>query len=97
MTRSRSMYYVICGKVLVNIVFQDAKKKNYLTLLQQGENLVHLINRFDELHCFRLHKDRVFYAPESSMKLAISVARPYLVSPRACSGKFSKSGNSSCM
>ena len=91
MTRSRSMYYVICGKVLVNIVFQDAKK-NYLTLLQQGENLVHLINRFDELHCFRLHKDCVFYAPESSMKLAISVARPYLVSPRACSGKFSKSG-----
>jgi len=85
------MYYVIWGKVLVNIVFQDAKK-NYLTLVQQGKNLIHLIDRFDEPHCFRLHKYRVFYAPESSMKLAISVARPNLVSPGMCSGKkFSKS------
>ena len=68
------------------------QKKNYLTLLQQGENLVHLIDRFDEPHCFRLHKDRVFDAYESSMKLAISAARPNLVSPGTCSGKFSERG-----
>lgn len=65
---------------------------HHLTSLQQGKNLVHLIDRSDEPHCFRLHKDRVFYAPESSMKLAISVARPNLVSLGTCFGKFSKSG-----
>ena len=68
------------------------QKKNYLILLQQGKNLVHLSNRFDEPHCFHLHKDRVFNAYESSMKLAILAARLNLVSPGMCSGKFSKSG-----
>lgn len=58
----------------------------------QGKNLVHLIDREDEPHCFRLQKDRVFYVSESSMKLAISVARPNLVSLGTCFGKFSKSG-----
>lgn len=34
----------------------------------------------------------MFYVSESSMKLAISVARPNLVSLGTCFGKFSKSG-----
>lgn len=60
--------------------------------LIQGKNLVHLIDRPDEPYCFRLHKDRVFYVSESSMRLGISVARPNLVSLGTCFGKFSKSG-----
>ena len=67
------------------------QKKNYLILLQQSKNLVHLSDRFDEPHCFRLHKDHVFNAYESSMKLVISAVRPNLVSSGTCSGKFSKS------
>ena len=58
----------------------------------QGKNLVHLIDRPDEPHCFRLQKDRVFYVSESSMRLAISVARPNLISLGTCFGKFTKSG-----
>lgn len=58
----------------------------------QGKNLVHLIDRPDEPYCFRLHKDRVFYVSESSMRLAISVAKPNLISLGTCFGKFSKSG-----
>ena len=51
-----------------------------------------LIDRSDEPYCFRLHKDRVYYISESSMRLAISVARPNLISVGTCFGKFSKSG-----
>lgn len=51
-----------------------------------------MIDRPDEPHCFRLHKDRVFYVSESSMRLAISIARPNLISLGTCLGKFSKSG-----
>ncbi len=53
---------------------------------------MHLIDRDDELFCFRLHKDRVFYVSETAMRLAASVARPNLVSFGTCLGKFSKSG-----
>ncbi|KAJ3558528.1 hypothetical protein NM688_g875 [Phlebia brevispora] len=63
------------------------KLANYI-----GKNLVHLIDRSDEPYCFRLHKDRVYYVSESSMRLAISVAKPNLVSLGTCFGKFSKSG-----
>lgn len=58
----------------------------------KGKNLIHLIDRPDEPYCFRLHKDKVFYVSESSMRLGISVARPNLVSLGTCFGKFSKSG-----
>ena len=63
-----------------------------MLLHSQGKNLVHLLDRPDEPHCFRLHKDRVFYVSESAMRLAISVARPNLISLGTCFGKFSKSG-----
>lgn len=62
------------------------------TFTPQGKNLVHLIDRADEPYCFRLHRDRVFYVSEASMRLGISVARTNLVSLGTCFGKFSKSG-----
>ncbi|KAI0271352.1 cytosolic large ribosomal subunit protein [Gloeopeniophorella convolvens] len=63
------------------------KLANYI-----GKNLVHLVDRQDEAYCFRLHRDRVYYVSEASMRLGISVARPNLVSLGTCLGKFSKSG-----
>lgn len=63
-----------------------------LELRLQGKNLIHLIDRKDEPYCFRLHKDKVYYVSESSMRLSISVARPNLISLGTCFGKFSKTG-----
>ena len=60
--------------------------------VSKGKNLVHLVERQDEAHCFRLHKGRVYYVSEASMRLGISVARSNLVSLGTCLGKFSKSG-----
>jgi len=57
-----------------------------------GKNLVHLIDRPDDPHCFRVHKERVYFVSEASMKLAISIARPNLMSLGTCFGKFSRSG-----
>ncbi|KAI9457716.1 cytosolic large ribosomal subunit protein [Russula earlei] len=57
-----------------------------------GKNLVHLVDRQDEAHCFRLHRDRVYYVSEASMRLGISVSRSNLISLGTCLGKFSKSG-----
>jgi len=66
--------------------------RSFFTLLvSKGKNLVHLIDRQDEAHCFRLHKGRVYYVSEASMRLGISVARSNLVSLGTCLGKFSKS------
>lgn len=45
-----------------------------------GRNIVHLIDRPDDPHCFRLQKDRVYYVSERIMKIAISVSRENLVS-----------------
>lgn len=57
-----------------------------------GKNLVHLIDRPDDPHVFRLHRDRVYYVSESNMRLAVSIARPNLMSLGTCFGKFSKTG-----
>lgn len=70
----------ICGQLWRQLTFN------------KGKNLVHLIDRPDESYCFRLHKDRVFYVSESSMRFAISVAKSNLVSLGTCFGKFSRSG-----
>ncbi|TFK56969.1 hypothetical protein OE88DRAFT_1722027 [Heliocybe sulcata] len=64
-----------------------AKLANFI-----GKNIIQLIDRPDEPYCFRLHRDRVYYVSESSMRLAVSVARPNLVSLGTCFGKFTKSG-----
>lgn len=45
-----------------------------------GRNIVHLIDRPEDPHCFRLQKDRVYYVSEKIMKIAISVSRDNLVS-----------------
>ena len=64
-----------------------------LTLpVPKGKNIVHLVDRQDDVHCFRLHKGRVYYVSEASMRLSISVARSNLISLGTCLGKFSKSG-----
>ena len=57
-----------------------------------GSNLKLLIDRPDDPHVFRLHRDRVFYVSEPVMKLAASVARPNLIGLGVCLGKFSKTG-----
>ncbi|PWN92860.1 60S ribosome subunit biogenesis protein NIP7 [Acaromyces ingoldii] len=57
-----------------------------------GPNIVHLVDRKDEPHVFRLHRDRVYYVSERCMRMAISIARPNLVSLGTCFGKFSKTG-----
>ena len=56
-----------------------------------GSEIKALLDRADEPHCFRLHKDRVFYASERVMRQAGSVAREELVSMGVCFGRFTKS------
>lgn len=63
------------------------KLANYL-----GKNLLQLLSSDAEPYIFRLHRDRVYYVSEATMKLATSVARPNLVSLGTCLGKFSKNG-----
>src|SRR5258707_8921060 len=63
------------------------KLANYI-----GKNLLQLLSSDAEPCVFRLHRDRVYYVSEATMKLATSVARPNLVSLGTCLGKFSKSG-----
>jgi 60S ribosome subunit biogenesis protein NIP7 len=51
-----------------------------------------LIDRPDGNYVFRLHRDRVFYVREKTVRLATNVARKNLISLGTCFGKFSKSG-----
>ncbi|XP_078440485.1 RNA binding protein [Wolffia australiana] len=44
-------------------------------------------------YCFRLHKNRVFYASESLVRRATNVARDRLVHVGTCIGKFTKGGS----
>ena len=44
-----------------------------------GRNVVSLIDRQDDPHCFRLQRDRVYYVSEKIMKIAVSVSREDLV------------------
>jgi hypothetical protein len=55
-----------------------------------GRNIKHLIDREDEPHCFRLHKERVYYVSERVMRQATSVGRDDLVALGTCFGKFTK-------
>ncbi|XP_072985831.1 uncharacterized protein [Typha latifolia] len=65
-----------------------------------GPNLKHLIERpavegpdpTPGRYCFRLHKNRVYYASESLVRRAISVSRPRLASLGTPIGKLTKSG-----
>ncbi|CAA6657174.1 unnamed protein product [Spirodela intermedia] len=44
-------------------------------------------------YCFRLHKNRVYYASESLVRRATNVARDRLVAVGTCIGKFTKGGS----
>merc|ERR1739848_99025 len=55
-----------------------------------GRNIKLLVDRNDEPHCFRLHKDRVFYLAERLLRASAPVARKQLNSIGTCFGKFTK-------
>jgi 60S ribosome subunit biogenesis protein NIP7 len=57
-----------------------------------GSNIQRLIKRDDEPHCFRLHKDRVYYVSEALMRQATNIGRDELLLLGTCFGKFTKSG-----
>jgi 60S ribosome subunit biogenesis protein NIP7 len=57
-----------------------------------GRNISSLIDRPDDPHVFRLHKDRVYYVSSHLANLATSLPRTNLLSLGTCLGKFSKSG-----
>jgi len=56
-----------------------------------GRNIRFLLDRKDENYCFRLHKDRVYYASEKLVRKAQSVPRENLGCLGTCFGKFTKS------
>ena len=56
-----------------------------------GTNVAKLIDRSDGTYCFRLHKERVFYAHQKLMQAACTVPGDALGSFGVCIGKFTKS------
>lgn len=57
-----------------------------------GRNIKALVDRPDDPHCFRLHRQRVFYVRESLMRRATCVARDKLASFGLCVGRLTHSG-----
>jgi 60S ribosome subunit biogenesis protein NIP7 len=55
-----------------------------------GRNIQLLIDRKDEVHCFRVHAQKVYYLPEKLMKQATSINKKDLISLGVCFGKFTK-------
>eukprot|EP01091_Cochliopodium_minus_P004878 TRINITY_DN14776_c0_g1_i1.p1 TRINITY_DN14776_c0_g1~~TRINITY_DN14776_c0_g1_i1.p1 ORF type:complete len:181 (-),score=29.78 TRINITY_DN14776_c0_g1_i1:56-598(-) len=55
-----------------------------------GRNIKFLIDRKDEIYCFRLHKERVYYVSEKVVKLAVTIGRKMLSQLGTCFGKFTK-------
>lgn len=55
-------------------------------------NLMSLIDRQDEPHVFRLHRDRIYYVSERVVKMAGCIPRKQLLSLGVCFGKFTKTG-----
>ena len=66
------------------VVFDKLKK--YI-----GQNLRQLVDRPDDLHLFRLHRERVFYMSERILKHAGHIPRKQLLSAGVCLGKFTHS------
>lgn len=58
-----------------------------------GRNIKKLVDSPDGNYCFRLQKDRVYYASEQTMKTATHVARENLASLGVCFGKFTHHKN----
>ena len=57
-----------------------------------GKNIKLLLDRPDEEHCFRLHKNRVYYAPVRLIRQATRVPKDDLICFGVCVGKFTHSG-----
>ena len=57
-----------------------------------GRNISYLVDNQENLHVFRLQKDRVYYVSDNVARLATSIARPNLMSLGTCLGKFTKTG-----
>ncbi|CAD7697407.1 unnamed protein product [Ostreobium quekettii] len=57
-----------------------------------GKNLKALVERSDEAHCFRLHKNRVYYMRESLFRKAAPIARDNLVALGTGIGKITHGG-----
>ncbi|KAK8793185.1 hypothetical protein WA538_004185 [Blastocystis sp. DL] len=55
-----------------------------------GPNVEQLINQTDDPHCFRLHKDRVYYISEKMLKVAGNFSRDNIVSMGTKFGRFNK-------
>lgn len=53
-----------------------------------GDNVKCLLDRPEGVYCFRLHKERVYYASERMVKLAATMERKNLISFGTCFGKF---------
>lgn len=53
-----------------------------------GNNLKQLVERQDETHVLRLHKDRVYYVGEKTLKKAGHASKKKLLSAGVCFGKF---------
>mmetsp|Transcript_20032 Transcript_20032/g.38827 ORF Transcript_20032/g.38827 Transcript_20032/m.38827 type:complete len:185 (-) Transcript_20032:314-868(-) len=55
-----------------------------------GRNIRHLLDRKDGNYCFRLQKDRVYYASETLVRKAQSVPKENLAAFGTCFGKFTR-------
>ena len=51
-----------------------------------GGNVAALLQRPQDPHCFRLHKDRVYYLSERLMQAATTISRDDLISMGTCFG-----------
>lgn len=56
-----------------------------------GQNLRQMVDRPDEVYLFRLHKERVFYMSERTLKHAGHIPRKSLLTAGVCLGKFTHS------
>lgn len=74
-------------------LFPFSSSRAVFSLLKKsiGKNIAMLIDRKDDEHCFRLHKDRVYYISEALMRRATNIEGSHLLSMGTCFGKFSKS------
>mmetsp|Transcript_17117 Transcript_17117/g.68910 ORF Transcript_17117/g.68910 Transcript_17117/m.68910 type:complete len:181 (-) Transcript_17117:42-584(-) len=57
-----------------------------------GKNVEAILRHPTEPHCFRLHKDRIYYVSETLMKLATNFPRKQLMHLGTCFAKITHSG-----
>ena len=57
-----------------------------------GRNISQLTDKPADPHCFRVHRDRVYYVREEIAKKAEHIPRNNLLTLGSCFGKFTKTG-----